>query len=244
MKGEVKVSILLLGAMLISFLLVPEGFLGTSDLASMARTAVVRLLGGAWRTAEGPSTFSMNSELLEQNQRLSQLLSLRGRLSGSTAVATVIRREPEAWWLSIWVRFRLTSEMPEGSALVMTPEGLIGVLEASKISSLGSSEGLDEDEEFLGQVQLLTAPTTQLAVNVGGVLTPYLLEGTGGPRFRLRPLERDKVAVSSRGTLVSTAGSGHLFVEGLPVAVIEDERGEMAETLLRATPGQVLLWWH
>jgi cell shape-determining protein MreC len=178
----------------------------------------------------------------QENKRLHELLALRSRLPGVTQAATVVRREPETWWNVLEVEFALavSGPPPQATAIVLTPQGLIGTLETRSLIVV-----TENGQSFCrGTVNLLSSPETQLSVVVGEQQAPFLLEGRGGADFALRPVTSvaEKSVVS--GDPVQTSGLGQLYSKGLLVGVVSKDSRWAKFSTCAATPSEVLLWWR
>ena len=197
------------------------------------------------RSAPPPSLLAadpLRSVLQAENDRLHALLSLRERLSGEVRAARVVRREPDLWWTELVVEMRVAgSAPPHGTALVITPEGLIGTLESRHMIVVGEGES----KLARGTVKLLSAPGHQLSVMVGPSEQPFLLEGRGDARLALRPVSGGAEKEILPGDAVVTSGLGRIYSSrGLRVAAVDSDTHWARFSALSATPAEVLLWWR
>ncbi len=236
----------LLGALLTLLVLLVFSwpFLANSpetSLFALADRALYSLAGGRFHTPPSARTYPVSSSIREENASLHQLLSLRSRLSGQVVAARVTRRDPDSWWSFLTVEFDSPeANPPKETAMVLTPQGVIGSLDNADIVLVQSGD----ERFFRGRVRLLSSPETQLSVVVGDRQSPFLLEGRGGPALSLRPVTsgaEDQI-VESDG--VRTSGLGHLYSKGLQVGTVDKDRQFATFTALPSTPAEVLIWWR
>jgi cell shape-determining protein MreC len=178
----------------------------------------------------------------EENERLHQLLALRSRLPGVAQAAKVVRREPDTWWTQLEVEFVANpADLPAtGTAIVLTPQGLIGTLESDQLVVIkGQAQAF-----YRGTVALLSSPETQLSVVVGEEEAPFLLEGKGGLDFALRPVVSGAENAIAAGDSVLTSGLGQLYSKGLQVGTVGKDSQRATFSTCASTPDEVLLWWR
>lgn len=152
-----------------------------------------------------------NKELLEENKRLKELLSLKEQKKEVVAIANVISKGSN--------KFLKTMVIDKGSLhgikkdmAVITFNGLIGKV-------------LYTFDNF-SEILLLTDPNFSVAVKVERTRTEGVLSGTGTNLCALKyiPVEED-IAV---GDVLITSGMDGIFPEGIKVGVvktIEKKRG-------------------
>ena len=178
----------------------------------------------------------------EENERLHELLALRSRLPGVAQAAKVVRREPDTWWTQLEVEFAAPpADLPAtGTAIVLTPQGLIGTLESDELLVIK-----EQGQTFCrGTVALLSSQETQLSVVVGEQQAPFLLEGKGGLDFALRPVVSGAEKAIATGDSVLTSGLGQLYSKGLQVGIVGKDSQRATFTACASTPDEVLLWWR
>lgn len=184
----------------------------------------------------------MVTVLGEENERLHQLLALRGRLPGVVQAARVVRREPDTWWETMEIELALSAQgpPPPGTAVVLTAQGLIGRLEGKSLVLVEQGP----DSYYRGTIHLLSSSETQLSVVVGEEESPFLLEGRGGADFGLRPVTSGAEKTVGPGDAVQTSGLGHLYSKGLQVAVVGGDPHWAVFSSCATTPAEVVLWWR
>lgn len=236
----------LLGALatLVFLLAFSWPFLGTDHDASIlgaADRAIYILAGGRFQAPPPAGSYPVSSLLREENASLHQLLSLRSRLSGRVLAARVTRRDPDTWWSYLTVEFLSPqAPPPKATAVVITPQGVIGSLDSADILIVQSG-----DERFCrGRVRLLSSPETQLSAVVGNLESPFLLEGRGGPALSLRPVTSGAEDQIQESDGVRTSGLGDLYSKGLQVGTVDKDRHFASFTALPSTPVEVLIWWR
>ena len=204
------------------------------------------LLGGRWlptsENQQGRVADPLRAAVERENERLSSLLALDGRLTGERRAARVVRREPDRWWSELEIEFPILGPAPpRGTALVLTPQGLIGTLESERFV-LGEVQGV---RVARGTVSLLSGAGHQLSVMVGPDEQPFLLEGRGGPGLALRPVSGAAEKSVMMGDPVVTSGLGNLYrSRGLPIAQVEEDVHWARFSALASTPSEVVLWWR
>jgi len=171
--------------------------------------------------------------LMAENERLRQLLTLRGRISTPYVAAEVLHQAQATDGRTLLLdvgRSELVSEFDP----VVAPEGLIGmVLSAAEHSSVVMTWA---HPEF--RVSAYT-----VGGNASGVVAPALssLGGEGALEFRGVPY-RDSVPP---GTLVLSSGLGGVYPKGIPVGtvtgVVREQAGweRVYRLLPAASPGAV-----
>lgn len=171
--------------------------------------------------------------LVAENERLRQLLTLRGRISTPYVAAEVLHQAQATDGRTLLLdvgRSELVSEFDP----VVAPEGLIGmVLSAAEHSSVVMTWA---HPEF--RVSAYT-----VGGNASGVVAPSLssLGGEGALEFRGVPY-RDSVPP---GTLVLSSGLGGVYPKGIPVGtvtgVVREQAGweRVYHLLPAASPGAV-----
>jgi rod shape-determining protein MreC len=142
--------------------------------------------------------------VLQQNDRLRQLLGWQRQQPWKLKLANVVLREPANWWRTVQIdlgsRDGIRTNMP-----VLTPEGLVG-----RIDSVGLTRS---------QVVLLGDPTCKVAARVDNPARDSGVIGPGGA------LESEFVemsylspnAVLKPGQTVKTSGDGGIFPPNIPV---------------------------
>lgn len=216
---------------------------GGQPLSRAVQRGLYGLLGG--RAASGPAERPADPSrdvLRQENERLHELLALRSRLPGVSAAAAVLRREPDTWWSELLIEFSPPSEgLPKGTAVVLTPQGLIGTVEADQVRRLQGDSGRPICQ---ATVRLLSSADTQLSVAVGSAQAPFLLEGKGAAEFALRPVTSEAEKQALPGDAVLTSGLGRLYSKGLQVGVVGKNSRRATFSTLAATPAEVVLWWR
>ncbi len=214
---------------------------GGRPLARQAQHALYGLLGGRAGKLPASRPDPMRETLAGENQRLHALLALRSRMPGTATAAAVTRREPDTWWSELTLEFSPPKGgLPQGTAMVLTPQGLIGTVEPEAIRSLRSGQGI----YCQATVRLLSSAETQLSVVVGDSRAPFLLEGKGGAEFTLRPVTSEAEKGVQTGDVVLTSGLGQLYSAGLQVALVGKNPRRADFSSLNASPAEVLLWWR
>lgn len=201
------------------------------------------LLGGRWTESSAVrGTDPLRAVVERENERLSSLLALEGRLTGERRAARVVRREPDRWWSELEIEFPILGPAPpSGTALVLTPGGLIGALESEHLL-IADVKG---ERVARGTVSLLSGAGHQLSVVVGPDEQPFLLEGRGGSSLALRPVSGAAEKSVVGGDPVVTSGLGNLYrSRGLPIAQVEEDVHWARFSALTSTPSEVILWWR
>ncbi len=220
-----------------------------SEPFDVAADAIRRL---TYRTVSPPSVAReglspFERTLLEENRRLRETAALAETMGEQAVVASVVRREPEHWWRSLWVLLETSGDRPQRSALVFSESGLIGYLEPGDLTELDVGRGSSVNAptvRYLAEVELLTAAGVRLAVSFPESAGLFFLEGTNRAQFRLHNYTVGQgFPKESRSTLM-TAGTGHLFGDGYPVARWSADKPGEAQTFLESTPAQVVVWWR
>lgn len=224
---QFKASLLLLLVSGALWFLLPPG----SGL--MARAFLERHTSGEKPPA---GRFPVDPVLAEENARLQGLLSLSKRLEGQTVLARVTNRAPDSWWSQMGLVLEGESELPSGTAMVLTAEGLLGTVSEG---SFHTAQG-----RTFAKADLLTTPGRQISVLVGIKERPYLLQGQGTEFFSLRAVTSNQATLSP-GAVVKTAGQGQQLARGLVVGQVttSKETATLAQAPA-ATPAEVLLWWR
>lgn len=143
--------------------------------------------------------------VLEENQRLKDLLSFRKAIPFTTVAAEVIGRDPSNWSNSIIIDKGAAGGVKPNRA-VMSTMGLVGrVLEVGRYSS---------------KVILITDPNSKVGVVVqrnrqGGILT-------GRPDGKCKMLYISLDSDVARGDKVVTAGFGTVFPRGILVGEVSE----------------------
>lgn len=214
--------------------------LSGQELSQTLNRGCRQLLGAHYEEAQisNRSNYRLPEALSAENSRLHGLTALAERVHGRADVARVARRDADNWWAQMTVEFT-ADEPPQGTAMVLTPGGVVGSLLSESVVLLSAGQ----PAVYSGQVDLLTAPGSQVSVLVGDDEVPYLLEGTGAKSLRLRPVTSGQPP-SAPGTSVKTAGLGEIFARDMVVAKVEKSAKSMAATPLESTPSEVLLWWR
>lgn len=214
---------------------------GGEPLPVLLQRNLYVLAGGRFaRQAPPAPPDPLISVLGAENERLNELLALRSRLPGTAYAAVVVRREPETWWRELEVEFAIAGPPPQGTAIVLTPQGLIGTLDDDALVVVQEA-----GQTFCrGTIRLLSSPETQLSVVVGEGEADFLLEGRGGAEFALRPVTSGAAKAIAPGDAVQTSGLGKLYSKGLQVAQVSRDARLAFFSSLASTPPEVLLWWR
>ncbi len=189
-----------------------------------------------------PATDPLRGVLRAENDRLHALLALGQRLPGEVRTAWVVRREPDRWWRDLEVEIPILGPPPpNGAALVLTSEGLIGTLESQRLVMAR----IGERTLARGTVTLLSAPGHQLSVVTGPGEQPFLLEGRGGANLALRPISGGAEKEIIPGDAVLTSGLGRLYrSRGLVIGEVDSDVHWARFSTMASTPSEVLLWWR
>lgn len=138
-----------------------------------------------------------------ENERLLNIMELKGRTTGRTLAARVIGKDATNWFQSVIIdkgsEAGIHRNMP-----VLAPEGLVGrVVEVAAFSS---------------KVQLITDPMSSVGAIVQRSRATAVAVGHLGMNLRLKylPLMAD-VAVGDR---VITSGMGGIFPKGIPIGEV------------------------
>jgi hypothetical protein len=211
---------------------------GGTPAARLWHDKLYTVLGGRIEAQQpGPARENVTAALQSENQRLHQLLGLKARLPGFTQAARVVRREPDTWWEALELEFaQPTQPLPQGVALVLSSQGLIGTLDTADLTH--------KDEVYRGRAILLSSSRTQLSVIVGEREAPFLLQGRGGAELALRPVTSGAEKGVSMGDSVLTSGLGQLYSRGLLIGHVGREPGVAIFSACASSPPEVVLWWR
>lgn len=221
-----------------------------SEPFDLAADGIRRWTHRAVSTASSPEEGALSPferSLVEENRRLKETAGLAETMGDEAVVARVVRRDPEHWWGSMWVLLEAPGDRAERSALVFNERGLIGYLDPADVTELDAGIGSTEEPStvrYLAEVELLTAPGVRLAVSFPESSGLFFLEGANRAQFRLHNYAAGQGYPKGTGATLLTAGTGQLFGDGYPVAQWSAEKPTEAQTLLDATPAQVVVWWR
>lgn len=151
-------------------------------------------------------------EVLDENQRLRQLVGWSRSSPWKTRLCTVLARDPETWWHSLHIDAGARDGLRPGLPVVV-PEGLIGRVE--RVAHTTAEVVLVGDARCrVAVVVRETGETGVLTTRSAGVLDHRLVDLTHLPRhLAVRPGQR-----------VYTSGLGGVFPPGLPVGTVVDTR--------------------
>lgn len=138
-----------------------------------------------------------------ENERLLNLMELKGRATGRTVAARVIGKDATNWFQSVIVdkgrEAGIRRNMP-----VLAPEGLVGrVVEVAAFSS---------------KVQLITDPMSSVGALVQRSRAMAVAAGHLGVSLRLKYLPL--MADVTRGDRVITSGMGGIFPKGIQIGEV------------------------
>jgi len=159
------------------------------------------------------------SELRQENERLTRLLDLKGKISSSSVIvaARLIARDPSQWSQFVILN-RGIKDGVRTDSVVVAPSGLVGRVvgagaQFSKAILLTDQQchvsGLDERTRDVG-----------------------LVSGTGSRTLRMTYLDREaKVQV---GDIIISSGFGGIYPKGIPIGRVETVGEEQDQLTLFA----------
>jgi rod shape-determining protein MreC len=162
-------------------------------------------------------------EILLENRRLQELLSMKEKEQGYVTTARVIARGTDQW-SNTFILDKGGSDGVTKDMTAITPKGLVGkIVEVSTSSS---------------SLLLLTDLNLSVAVRLQGSRREGILSGTGLGKCQLKyiPLE-EEVKV---GEAVITSGLDSLFPQGIPVGFVSkvDKKGTGLFQNIEITPSE------
>ncbi len=157
------------------------------------------------------SKLNAQEDLLLENERLSELLSLKNRSANKLMAARVIGRSIDSWASSIIIDKGRNSGLRRGMP-VITPLGLVGrVTEASELTS---------------KVLLINDPNLSVSSMVQRSRQEGLVSGTLGSHLIMRYLPQD-ADIEIHDTII-TSGLNETFPKGLLIGVVVDTGKEFS----------------
>lgn len=155
------------------------------------------------------------AEIIQENKRLKEILSLKGQWPNYVATAKVIARGYDRMLNTIIIDKGKNSGIKKDMAVV-TVRGLVG-----KIYSV---------KDNFSEVLLLRDPNFSVAVRLQKSRYEGVISGSGHKYCLLKYIPPEEVV--ERGEVVVTSGLDGIFPAGLPVGVISDFRKEGIEFFL------------
>lgn len=155
------------------------------------------------------------AEIIQENKRLKEILSLKGHWPNYVATAKVIARGYDRMLNTIILDKGKNSGIKKDMAVV-TARGLVG-----KIYSV---------KDNFSEVLLLRDPNFSVAVRLQKSRHEGVISGSGHKYCLLKYIPPEEAV--ERGEVVVTSGLDGIFPAGLPVGVISDVRKEGIEFFL------------
>lgn len=147
------------------------------------------------------------SELVEENERLRQLLELKSNLEYDTVSAVVVSYEPNNWYDTIVINKGSNDGIKQGCA-VMSSKGLVG-----KVTDTG-----------IGWSRISSVLNDETAVGVKVIRNGALAVLEGDSKLSKEKLCRMSFFSESvdliQGDIIQTAGTAGLCPEGIPVGTL------------------------
>jgi len=170
---------------------------------------------------ENEALLNKSREALATNASLRKLLEFKSRIGQPVIAATIIGKDPSAWFRSVIIDQGTNSGIMKGNPVVSS-EGVVG-----QIFTISPN---------YSKVLLAIAPSSAIDVLLQKSRVRGILKGTGTLTYRLEYIL--KTAEVEEGEHVVTAGYGGVFPTGLPVGVgskiIKKPRGMFHE--IEVTP--------
>lgn len=160
-------------------------------------------------------------EIIIENRRLKELLSLKEKTINYITTARVIARGPDQWSNTIVLDKGLSSGIKKDMAAI-TSKGLVG-----KISAVSES---------YSHLLLLTDINFSVAVRLQESRLEGIVSGTGLRKCRLKYIPYDEDV--KKGDILITSGLDSLFPQGIPVGYISnfDKTGSGLFQSIEITP--------
>jgi len=152
---------------------------------------------------ENEALLNKSREALATNASLRKLLEFKGRIGQPVIAATIIGKDPSAWFRSVIIDQGTNSGIMRGNPVVSS-EGVVG-----QIFTISPN---------YAKVLLAIAPSSAIDVLLQKSRVRGILKGTGALTYRLEYIL--KTAEVEEGEHVVTAGYGGIFPTGLPVGVV------------------------
>jgi rod shape-determining protein MreC len=145
------------------------------------------------------------TEIIKENRRLRDLLTLKQEIDQPLIAAVVISKDPSPWFQTILVDKGSSQGVAKGMP-VITPEGIVGLV----VSAVGS----------YAKVMLITDPNSAVDAIVQNSRARGIIKGgTSGYCMFDFVLRKHDIAV---GEAVVTSGMDGVFPKGLPVGSVTD----------------------
>lgn len=152
---------------------------------------------------ENEALLNKSREALATNASLRKLLEFKSRIGQPVIAATIIGKDPSAWFRSVIIDQGTNSGLMKGNPVVSS-EGVVG-----QIFTISPN---------YAKVLLAIAPSSAIDVLLQKSRVRGILKGTGTLTYRLEYIL--KTAEVEEGEHVVTAGYGGVFPTGLPVGVV------------------------
>ena len=152
---------------------------------------------------ENEAILNKSRESLATNASLRKLLEFKNSLAQPTIAATIIGKDPSAWFRSVIINQGSNSGIMKGNPVVNS-DGIVG-----QVFTLSPN---------YAKVLLAIAPSSAIDVLLQKSRVRGILKGTGTLTYRLEYIL--KTAEVEEGDHVVTAGYGGVFPTGLPVGVV------------------------
>ncbi len=152
---------------------------------------------------ENEAILNKSRESLATNASLRKLLEFKSRVGQPVVSATIIGKDPSAWFRSVIIDQGSNSGIMKGNPVVSS-EGVVG-----QIFTISPN---------YSKVLLAIAPSSAIDVLLQKSRVRGILKGTGTLTYRLEYIL--KTAEVEEGEHVVTAGHGGVFPTGLPVGVV------------------------
>jgi len=152
---------------------------------------------------ENEAILNKSRESLATNASLRKLLEFKSRVGQPVIAATIIGKDPSAWFRSVIIDQGSNSGIMKGNPVVSS-DGVVG-----QIFTISPN---------YAKVLLAIAPSSAIDVLLQKSRVRGILKGTGTLTYRLEYIL--KTAEVEEGEHVVTAGYGGVFPTGLPVGVV------------------------
>jgi len=152
---------------------------------------------------ENEAILNKSRESLATNASLRKLLEFKSRVSQPVIAATIIGKDPSAWFRSVIIDQGSNSGIMKGNPVVSS-DGVVG-----QVFTISPN---------YSKVLLAIAPSSAIDVLLQKSRVRGILKGTGTLTYRLEYIL--KTAEVEEGEHVVTAGYGGVFPTGLPVGVV------------------------
>lgn len=152
---------------------------------------------------ENEAILNKSRESLATNASLRKLLEFKNSLTQQVVAATIIGKDPSAWFRSVIINQGSNSGIMKGNPVVNS-DGIVG-----QVFTVSPN---------YAKVLLAIAPSSAIDVLLQKSRVRGILKGTGSLTYRLEYIL--KTAEVEEGDHVVTAGYGGVFPTGLPVGVV------------------------